>query len=164
MIETSEIKLTPKKMFSFLFLLNGKIWILIALSGVVIFTVLGIAIDPRFFVLALIWVFLVIPMLTAFLYFFYGMKPLTAFNLIEHNVLFTDKEIQLNFPRKENEENRTSDLKEYKIPNSDFESIKTGPDYIIVNFRNQGWMWLPLEAFTSIDELNKVVGIITSKN
>ena len=87
MSETRELKMPPKKMLGTLYMQYGTYWTLVAFIGLCIFILLGIISDPRFFVLALIWIFLVLPLMVAFLYFFYGMQPLTAFNSIPHKII-----------------------------------------------------------------------------
>ena len=146
-----------KKMFSILFMQNGILWFLIALIGVVIFSIFGIFTDPRFFVLALIWVFLIFPMIVAFLYFFYGMKPLTTFNAIPHKLQFTDNVITIQFFKENENELIIEPSKDYQIRRKDFKEMKRGSDYMILFFNNLWWLWVPISGFDSLPELQKAI-------
>lgn len=87
----------PKKMLGILYLQYGTWWSIGALAGFAIFIILGISLDVRFYFLALIWVFLFLPLVIAFLYFYYGLRPLTAFNSIPHSVTLSDKTLHIDF-------------------------------------------------------------------
>ena len=80
MIETKEITMSSKKMLWVLFMGYGLPWLIGALVGFVVFVILGIALDYRFLVLALIWIFLFVPLVVAFLYFFYGFARSSQLN------------------------------------------------------------------------------------
>lgn len=87
----------PKKMLGILYLQYGTWWSIGALAGFAIFIILGIILDVRFYFLALIWVFLFLPLVIAFLYFYYGLRPLTAFNSIPHSVTLSGKTLHIDF-------------------------------------------------------------------
>ena len=153
-------------MLSLLFMQNGIPWLILAFAGILIFIVLGLVLDLRFFVLALIWVFLVIPLLVAFLYFFYGMQPLTAFNTIPHKILFDSSELRIQIipyeeekDTYEEEEIQTGNhVKDYVVFNNELKEIKSGGNYVILFFKNKGWLWLPLYAFDTYDTYKTIIG------
>ncbi|MCH5235906.1 MAG: hypothetical protein J1E16_11485 [Muribaculaceae bacterium] len=162
MIESGIIEMPSKKMFSILFMQNGILWFLIALIGILVFSLIGIFIDNRFFIVALIWLFLIFPMIVAFLYFFYGMKPLTAFNTIPHSLKFYDHKITVQF-FKETEKGLTYDPnKDYNIDAKYFEKMKTGSDYVLLFFYKLGWIWLPVTGFDSLSEMQQSINYIKS--
>lgn len=159
MIETGEIKMEPKKMFSVLFMQNGFLWLMIAIFGIIVFIALGITIDPRFFILALIWLFMITPLGVAFLYFFYGMKPLTAFNSIPHKLIFSDSSIKVRLLEydKEGNEKENPEKKDYEVAKNSFTGMKTGGDYILLFFNKEGWLYLPVASFASLNEFKEIV-------
>lgn len=154
----------PKKMLTVLYLNHGITWTLFTIIGIVIFICLGI-VDFRFYFLALIWLFLFTPLIIAFLYFFYGMKPLTAFNSMPHKIIFNDNDFIIRFfhdkeiendeesSEREDQENKEEESKEYTVRNEDIEKIKTGSDSVILISKENGWIWVPFYAFTNFDDL-----------
>ena len=161
--------MSNKKMFSVLYLLNGKVWTIGLLSGVFIFCILGFVIDFRFFMLALIWVFLISPMVVAFLYFIYGMKPLTAFNTIPHKVKFENNKLDIEFPdlSPDSTEDKTVEIdhkKDYTLKNECPADLKYGADYVILNFKESGWLWLPINSFSNHDDLRLILDHFSTKS
>lgn len=160
MIESREISMPSKKMLKVLFMQNGIGWTTGALSGVLVCIILGFCFDLRFFVLALIWIFLFVPLVMAFLYFVYGMKPLTAFNSIPHKILFSEDEIIVRLiERKDDEDGEPEVIKEFKEGTKSFVKIENGPDYILLVSNKDGWLYLPFSGFDSIAELKKAIEI-----
>lgn len=156
MIETLEIKMPSKKMLSILFLQYGMPWMVTAIVGLAIFIVLGFLIDFRFFMLALIWLFLILPLVIAFLYFFYGMNPLTAFNSLPHKILFSDSEIKVRI-RENIQEETEPEYKDYTLKKEQFSRYKTGADYVLLFFKQKGWLWLPVSGFENITQFKNVL-------
>ncbi|MCH5228291.1 MAG: hypothetical protein J1F16_10850 [Muribaculaceae bacterium] len=161
MTATRELKMPSKQMLQVLFLQNGMPWISITAAGIVVFILCGIIFNIRFFVVALIWIFMVIPLVVAFLYFYYGMNPLTAFNSIPHKVIFDDSKVTLEFidpQEKENEENNSiSPRKEYTISREEFLEMKNGGKYVLLCFKKKGWIWLPTDSFEEFKQFKDVI-------
>ena len=160
---TREIKMPAKKMLSELFLIYGWPWFTGAIIGIVLFVVLGLLLDVRFFMVALIWIFLFVPLVVAFLYFFYGMEPLTTFNVIDHRLEFKENEIEISMPQKkeiEDDETKASE-KRYIVSMKDFRQLKSGSDHVLLFFQKQGWIWLPVNAFDSIEDFRSVLNALT---
>ena len=165
MIETGEIKMPPKKLLSILFFQKGIIWLIIALTGVALFIILGITLDPRFYVLTLIWIFLFFPLIIAFLYFFYGMEPLTAFNSIPHKLIFSKDAIKVRLIRKEESgENEIENNNYYTVDKSSFSGMKTGADFVLLQFNKSGWLYLPVSSLSSLNDFKKIIGIFQDKS
>lgn len=168
MIESKEISLSSGKMLSILFMQYGKPWLIITLGGIILFCLLGGLVDLRFFVLALIWVFLFIPLIVAFLYFFYGMKPLTAFNSIPHKIIVDDNTLDVEIPQAPTEESEeasipTNGYKNFKVNNEEFISIKTGPDYMILLSKKDGLLWIPVSGFEDISQFQTLYNKYVSR-
>lgn len=186
MIETSVIKMEPKKMLSVLFLQNGMPWTIGAVSGIIICVILGIALNYKFFFLALIWMFLFVPLMVAFLYFFYGLKPLTAFNSIPHKIFFNGDKITIQIEENEDiiENKEIKDKqdmdgnpsntiysdspKNYSVSKTDFQQIRNGSDYVILSSKKYGWLWLPVSSFPTAalfkSTIESLYGFLTSNS
>lgn len=164
MTETKEIKMPPKKLLTVLFYQNGVVWMLAALIGFCVFIILGFVVDYRFFVLSLIWIFLLIPLVVAFLYFYYGMDPLTTFNSMPHTLSFGGNEVKVKLiPLNETEEGAKETIKEYTVDINDFQGIKNGADYVLLLFGKKGWVWLPVIGFDNIEDFKATVEFFTEK-
>lgn len=164
MIETQEIRMSGNKMLSTLFLLYGIPWIVAAFAGFCVFIILGFCINFKFFILSLIWIFLLVPLVVTFLYFFYGMKTLTTFNCMPHKIIFEDQDIKINISdlnknqEIETEKNEAPLIeKSYSINPSLIKEIKTGNGYYIMNSEKKGWLWVPVDAFQSKDMIEKII-------
>ena len=165
MVITGEIHTPAKKMLTLLSLNDGKIWLYIACIGIFVFLILGISTDPRFFILALMWFFLIIPMGIAFLYFYYGLRPLTVLNAVRHKVIFEGDNIQILLM-----ENEASSESESQTPQSSrcvaaksFKGIKNGGEYILMDFGKEGWLYLPVSAFYSLDDFKDIIDNYTKR-
>ena len=150
-------------MLTVLFLLNGMPWVWVALGGIFIFFVLGACLDNRFFILALIWIFMFVPLVVAFLYFFYGMKPLTAFNALPH-ILIVDRDKLsvriIEHETEESEEEKPSTKKDFIMEFSKFDQIRPTADYVILYSKQDGWLWLPMDAFQDKNQFTELISRI----
>ena len=165
MIETKEIKIPPKKMLASLFMQYGMPWMIAAIAGIVIFLVLGIIFSYKFFILVLIWIFLFVPLVVAFLYFFYGMKPLTAFNSIPHKLFFDEEKIRVKLMETTIDENGEThsipldDIKDYITEEADFENLKNAGSYVMLISKAKGMLLLPLDSFNTTEDFNNAIKI-----
>ena len=159
MIESKEICMSRKKMLSVLFMKYGQPWLWVAITGSLVFIFLGFLVDYRFFILGLIWIFLLLPMLTSFLYFYYGMLPLTTYNTIDHKLFFYDDHILIRFFKENTEKDDNKILREVTVPIKDSIKISTDTDCIIMQFKepNKGWLWIPVNGFSSIEDFKTVI-------
>lgn len=167
MIQSKVLKMPPKQMLGVLFMQNGAVAISIALGGIIIFLILGLTISYKFIILSLVWLFFIAPMEIAFLYFYYGLRPLTTFNTIPHTISFSSDEVKFIFipidPEEKEREETEHQERQYLLKTEEFEKAKTGPGYILLFFGDKGWIWLPVEAFTSYDEFKQAISIFIPK-
>lgn len=151
-------------MLAILFMNYGLKWFIGAVIGLIVFIVLGFTIDIRFFFLCMIWIFLLLPLVVAFLYFYYGMDPLTAFNAMPHKITFTSDKATIMIRKKNHEEDTNNsspeenfEYKPYSVNLSEFKSLKTGSDYVLLFFGKKGFIWLPVYAFSSPGDLKELI-------
>ena len=103
------------------------------------------------------------PLMMAFLYFFYGMKPLIAFNSLPHFLEFSDTHITISLQEKddknnqnEEESNKELSFKKYEISYEHFKGLKTGEGYVLLLF-NEGFLCLPGHVFENRQEFLNVL-------
>lgn len=59
------------------------------------FVCLGFFFGYKFFILALLWLFIVVPLICFYLYIFHVLKPLTVYNSLLHSLEFKNNEIYI---------------------------------------------------------------------
>lgn len=140
----------------------GMGWSMFAIGIAVLFSILALTIDFRFWILGLIWVFIVIPFTIFFLFVVYGMQPLTTYNTILHRIIFNPDSIVIEFlPEEEKSQTQTKTI-ELKSPLK----IKSAADNLILFFNNpnKGILYLPLSSLPSNDKLNEITDFMTTFN
>lgn len=180
-LETVEIKMSQSAFLNFLFLENGLIWGLVAIGAILGFVIASFFGGFRWLVVALMWLFIVIPMMMAYFYFFYGMKMPTAVNCIEHKITFRQSNCQIIIPHKkrENETNVSEDHNNIKdpedfptlqptiidIPYSSYKEMKLGAGcvYLLFNKPYEGFLWLPSSSFENGSQFNENLDWIISR-
>ena len=186
MIESKEIKISAKQMLTVLFCNYGTPWTIAALMGIIVFIILGFCLDFRFFFLALIWLFLIVPLVVAFLYFYYGMKPLTAFNTIPHKIFYDNSEIRIRILPKDEAQNDASEetiergegelgekklvsenedeleKKDFVVNMDSFNRIISGSDYVVVFSNENGFMWIPIAGFDTMKQFSELTESISN--
>lgn len=144
---------------------------------------LGIFLDIRWLILAMMTVFLVIPMATAFLFFYYGLNRISVINSISHDLEFSDSGIKASLFDKIPDHNRPDgdsdkpdgdsdnsgeDTNEYKlrsqtdIPYSSVRSFSAGISDAILytDFQGKGFLIIPLSSFSGSDQFTKAIEIV----
>ena len=154
---------------------NGLAWMGVALVGIVVFLVLGFTIDIRFFIVALIWIFLILPLMTAFLYFYYGLMPLTALNATLHKIIFAEDKVRVvilnrieeegismaNNPKNPVEEPSSAEEKSFIADKNSFMGFRGNSDCLILQFRKLGWLGIPLESLQSPEDLKRIISFFS---
>lgn len=154
------IKISQKSLLSFIFFQKLR-WTLIPLSLILIALILWsfISADFRFAILGLMIIFIIIPLIMAFAYFFYALHPDIAFNTLPHSLnLIKDEELLIKiYPR-----NKKTELKFGKssietevineqpeeiiiklIPLNSLEKLYIGMSDYILYFNSQGLLFIP---------------------
>ena len=103
-LTTGIICMSRSKLIATLFYLYGWLPLTILSILAVVALIAGIIIDVRWAIVFLMVVFIVIPLLMSFLYFFHGLRPTTAANVVPHTLIFTDNGITVRILEEEKEE------------------------------------------------------------
>ena len=80
-----------------MFLADNWLWMV---APVAVCAVLAVWIDVRFVIVALMVLFVALPMLLSLLYFYYGFSPEARWSIMEKSVMLDDKAITLDFTDK----------------------------------------------------------------
>lgn len=157
-IETSEIKISPKKLLTLLAMEYGLSFIAISLGVALLIGATAIIFDARFWIVALIWIFIVIPMGMFLLFIIYGMLPLTTSNAVAHKIRFEKDRLFVIIPPTDSESNPTSREIEY----SSIVKINSAGDSLVVffNLPNKGLLWIPNYSFSDASQLKAVFGLL----
>ncbi|MDE6336121.1 MAG: hypothetical protein K2L34_06090, partial [Muribaculaceae bacterium] len=104
MLATEIICMSRSKLITTLFYLYG--WLPITILGIlaIVALIAGIAIDVRWAIIFLMVVFIITPLLMSFLYFFHGLRPTTAANVVPHTLIFTNNGITIRILEEKKEE------------------------------------------------------------
>lgn len=129
------------------------IWMLsLSLIGVAAL-IIGITIDIRWFIVGLMVVLIVMPMLFAFLYYYYGLRRECYVNTITHRIIFKPEGINVNliFHDKDSEDIHERD--EF-FAYSEMQPFEIGSKSVTIPFRKpkKGFLWIPADAFEN-DEI-----------
>jgi hypothetical protein len=77
-----------------MFLADSWLWLILPVA---VCGILAIFIDVRFVIVAMMVLFIVLPMILALLYFYYGLSPEARWSIMEKTAVINDEGITLNF-------------------------------------------------------------------
>ena len=97
---------------SAMFLADNWLWMVLPLA---VCAVLAIWVDVRFIIVALMVLFIVLPMVLALLYFYYGFSPEARWSIMEKQVDLTEEGLELTFTDER--------MKKHAIPRDSVRSI-----------------------------------------
>lgn len=161
-ITTDNFRVPLKKVLFYLVLLYGKVWIIISVIGLFLSLLLGMIVEPKWFVVMFIWVCIVLPMLLIFLYFYHGLLPLNAINISPHHITINDDEIIITSIKEE--EDKVIEKYEIKISNSSLEKIITDQDAVIlVSNLPKGILVVNYEALVNKGKIIDLITFLNSK-
>lgn len=163
-----------------MFLLYGKPWLIGGTVLLVTAILLSVFIDIRWLIIALMLVFIISPMILAFLFFYYGMNSVSTLNATHHNVEFHDNKIVVNIfmndsppslpdkndvPDEEgsgfNEEIKFEKRSQITIDCSYIKNYIVGTNAVILrtNVSGDGFLIIPMKVF---DDTNRFIQAITT--
>ncbi len=162
--------------------LYGKSWILWTLTIMLPFIVAGIIFDLRWVIIALMLLFIIMPMMLAALYFYYGMNRISVINSTYHKFEFSSKSIRAYIYSKElptqiqaststdtvisDEDKPDYTLRsQIDIPYSIIKDFVVGMQEVILrtNLNGRGFLLLPLSSFQDKQIFAKTLEIVTTE-
>lgn len=138
----------------------GAIWLLLLSATAVAGIALGVTVDLRWLVVALLAIFILFPMLLMFLYYFYGLKRECYVNLIPHSLSLSPEGIEATLQLDE-EKTRTE-----SFPIDCLGNFKVGHDSVIIRLKSpcKGFIWIPASAFGGAENLGEALRLLYSAN
>jgi len=109
-----------------MFLADNWLWMVLPVA---VCGMLAIFIDVRFIIVALMILFVVLPMLLAMLYFYYGLSPEARWSIMEKTATIDDSGITLDFTNER--------MKKHVIPREDVHNIIEKDDALIIMLRGK---------------------------
>ncbi len=162
-----------RKMLRFWGLIPGIVLVTIFISGLAV----GLFLDIRYLIVSAMAVFIVLPMVMMFLYYYHGLGKYCYFNIVDHNIsikkdcleitmYFHEEEVN-DCGTEECERNSEKLIREsiLSINYRDILNYRVFSDSVIypVGRPVAGFIWLPLSAFDDIDSFRKAVSLLSSK-
>lgn len=133
-----------------------------ALSILIIAAAVVAIFDIRWLIVALMLICIVTPMVMAWLYFYYGLRPECFVNILPHRVLINTKGIKVFLLQGEEEEYKET---EYVFDRAALKPFTIGMKSITVPVsrknRITGFLILTSDAFGGVDRLNDAAGILS---
>lgn len=160
------------------------IWLLglfvLALLGII----LGVTVDLRILVVGLMVIFVVFPMVLAFLYYYFGLRKECFINTIPHSLLITDDGLTVRmffYPdnkgqdgdvvEESSDNNESSDtdvipqIREEFFSYSQMLPYRIGSKSVTIPLRSpaKGFIWIPADAFDDNAELASALELIDTR-
>lgn len=155
-IETLRFRMPHSLFVKRMFLFYGRKWF-IAL-GVVFLALIavGLFLDIRWIVVALMVLFLVAPMAMAFLYYSIGLRRECSVNVMEHQFVFSPEGVETVYYIS-NDDEETEDTRKVFFKRDNFKKLVVGLNEVFVMFRGKGFLWIPQAAFKNADTYFSVI-------
>lgn len=118
-----------------MFLADKWLWMV---APVALCALLAVWIDVRFVIVAMMVLFIVLPMVLALLYFYYGLSPEARWSIMEKTVTINDKGISLDFADER--------MKTHVIGWSDVRNIIEKDDALLLMLNGKRYTCLMLPA------------------
>lgn len=161
-------------------------WWLIGLSlTAVIGIVFGITVDLKWLIVSMMTIFIILPMVAMFIYYYFGLKREFYVNTVNHRVVVDNYGITMRLEFQSAKEASSTistnnavehlttapqdeDLTICRDERFEYEMLKPykiGSDSIIIPFADgrPGFLWIPVSAFDNSDEMSRMLEFIDSK-
>ena len=119
----------------YMFLADNWMWLILPVA---VCGILAIFIDVRFVIVAMMVLFIVLPMILALLYFYYGLSPEARWSIMEKTAVINDEGITLNFVDER--------MKTHVIRWNDVRSIIEEEDVLLLMLRGKRYTCLMLPS------------------
>lgn len=183
-LQSKPIRMGGRSFFMELLFRYAGIWILLLSCTAVAGLALGVAVDLRWFVAGLMVVFLVIPMVMAFLYYYYGLRKECFINAVPHMIAVDEEGMTVTIlsPVPEGSEEAVNPSESpaapcesapapYAVarkeifPFSSMRPVRIGHDCAIIPFAPpaKGFVWIPSDAFESPETLADILEFIDTR-
>lgn len=161
-IETGIFTVEVKKLLFYMLFLYAKVWCCVAVAGIFVFLILGICLEPVWFFLMLIWICIILPMMMVYLYFYYGMLPLTAINSVLHSIILSNEGIEVDVKKKEEETLETAYVK--RIEYKGIKELRNEGDlFVVICEEPKGFLILPFSSFENTNQFRSAYQLLKTQ-
>ncbi len=114
----------------------------------------GILFDIRWLIVFFLLICVVAPMILAFLFFYHGLRPSTASNLLPHSVEVSDDGIAVSSYRHCEDSENLEFVATRNYPFSSIRRLLASSDAVtaLLSAPDKGFIWIPIAAFSSKEE------------
>lgn len=153
-IFTSRFRVANRRILGILFSRYGMVPAAICLLALLTFCILGAVLDLRYLILGLMLLFIVMPGLAGYLYYYFGLRPATVANMLEHRVgVDSGKIIVETFPTPTDDDPDPAGVTRAYTPGAESRwSASSGGVTVWPSGRADGFLYIPYTAFSSPDE------------
>lgn len=163
-MESKEFRMSGGRFAAELVFRYAGVWLLLLSATAVTGVALGIAVDLRWMIAALMVVFIIIPMVLAFLYYYYGLRRECFVNMLPHRIVVEDEgiSVRLKLSSAECQENKECSYRNEFFSFSEMQPYRIGTDSVIIPFKApvRGFIWIPADAFDDTAVLTSALEMI----
>lgn len=154
-------KMPQREFVAYMFRERGKPFIMTASLIFLILLILGIAFDLRWIVVALMFLFIIIPAIAAWLYFDFGMRSSTAFNVLPHSLEWNDESLVISIvvPDLSGDSDTDGDTPKTTVKTLSFPLVDCGAPIfglkgtiVPIHTRPEGFLWIPITFDNESDD------------
>ena len=129
-----------------MFLADNWLWMVLPVA---VCGMLAYFIDVRFIIVAMMILFVILPMLLSLLYFYYGLSPEARWSIMEKTTTFDDSGITLDFADER--------MKKHVIPREDVLNIIEKDDTLIIMLRGKRYTSLMIPSSVVNPDITQVL-------
>ena len=129
-----------------MFLADNWLWMVLPVA---VCGMLAYFIDVRFIIVAMMILFVILPMLLSLLYFYYGLSPEARWSIMEKTTTFDDSGITLDFADER--------MKKHVIPREDVLNIIEKDDTLIIMLRGKRYTSLMIPSSVINPDITQVL-------
>ena len=129
-----------------MFLADNWLWMVLPVA---VCGMLAYFIDVRFIIVAMMILFVILPMLLSLLYFYYGLSPEARWSIMEKTTTFDDSGITLDFADER--------MKKHVIPREDVLNIIDKDDTLIIMLRGKRYTSLMIPSSVINPDITQVL-------
>lgn len=141
------------------------IWMLglsvLSVAGIV----LGITVNLRWLVVGLLVICVVIPMVLAFLYYYYGLQRGCFVNTIPHRIVVSEDGLIARLVIRDSEAPEEVRVRDEFFPFNRMRPFVVGNDSAVIPLKSpaKGFIWIPADAFNDENHLSDLLKTLDSK-
>lgn len=166
--KTAVFKMKRGEFAAKLLMLYGRRWFAAYALLAVPMLFAAIFVDVRWGIVFLMLLFLILPMLLAFLYIYHGLRPVTAANIVDHKIAFGSDSLCISlFESKRDEELGEEELREIysrHVPYASLRGFVVGASSVVMPLagREKGFVWVPLSAFPAAGDFRSAMDLVAA--